>query len=1305
MLKRLIAVVAALLCLAPGAPAQGKIHLKHLDAIDGIPNNLVSTAYQDEFGMVWIGTQDGLIRYDGTQMHIFRPEEDNPYSIYNNNIKSITGDRKGSIYVISKFALCRYDIRSSRFETILERGVQSIFYDGRNLLAAVGSSVFRLEDGRLEKYLDLKEYGKNIYEIFRSSYGTLYIGNENGIFSVDGNGKVSEEYRGARVLSFFEDSRKNIWAGTREQGALVCGPSGKWRALNKENDALSSNFVRAVCEDEFGNIFIGTLGGLDLYLPSEHKVVDLSRSRKTEQMSVYEIIRDDQNTLWICTKGGIFLFNREQNFYTSHDEVFFDDRTLIIKDMKENATHYFYGTEENGLIRVSKAGGKAEFYPSRNALSSLNITGLYMEPDGNTLWVGTMLGDLNRIDLRNGAVRLYSKPSDYVSGICAYGDKLVLACRRNVYLMDKKTGRLETVSESEYVKGQHPTDVYVDKQDNCWIAVSNGLLRHNLRTGEEKAYFFEDKSVLGTCRIHVTKQDSMGRLWFGTTGSGLLLYHPQTDSFISYTTGNSLLANNYIWSIEESRSGYLLLTDNSGFARFDPENEVFYNYTSEHGFPILFYSTNGLFVDSKGEIFVSGYKSLVSFRENRLPDYRAPSRLYFHELETQGEYESLLYSSSIDLKGGNTSFSLLTATPDFLYSNNLEYKLEGFDEDWRWGRIGDRISYANLQPGSYHLVARCVEPVTGHISAIRTLDVNVRPRWYWTIAAKILWTVLILSILFTLMQFYLSRVKLTESLNYEKREKDRIQETNQSKLQFFTYVSHELRTPVTLIQSQVNSLLAKNNVPPFIYNKILGINRNLAKINSLLGELRDYRKQEQGGGKMLMNFSCHNIVSQLESIALVFNEYAQSNGMEFRFQNDCGLETELWYDPDQLEKVVYNLVSNSLKNTSQGGSVTLKVSKTEDSLKISVSDTGCGIPAEYIATIFDPFFQVPGSPSSDKGTGLGLAITKGIVEAHGGKICVSSVVNVGSTFTVTLPLGDAHVSEEQKQKAEESPEQEPAQKDAQAVVDEKFIQDAIRSRGDIQPSIMIVEDNQELRDYLGALFAPLYSVTLAKDGLDAWQKLENNVPDLILTDLMMPGMDGNELCSKVKNNFYTSHVPVVILTAKVAEESVLESLRNSADDYIVKPFNAKILVSKCNNLVNTRLALQRKYASSVLGEPSLVATNEIDRDFIEKATRIVRENLTDPGFDVSRFATEMALGRTRLFDKLKGVVGQTPNKFIMTVRLKYARELLSGPEDISVSEVSYMAGFSSPSYFIKTFKSFYGITPSALKASTQSSQA
>ena len=1313
---RLLAATAVLLLQPLASGAQAGLRFTHIGAEEGIPNNVVTTACQDEFGMMWIGTQDGLIRYDGRVMNIFRPEEGNPESIYNNNIKSICSDGDGSIYVICKFALCRYDMRKDLFVTIHKTDVQSVICDGGEVVAATGDMVYRVVDDGMVPYCDFSTYGGHITEIFGTSDGILHVGTEYGLYSVDRNGKVAEELDGTWVLTLYEDSRHNLLVGTREHGLAVCSPLGAWTFLRKgpaASGGLCSDFVKAVCEDPFGNLWIGTLDGLNHYDMASRQMTDIHESYGSELLSVNKIILDRQNSVWICTKGGIYLYNQERNIYLEHPEVFVDSKTAVVSDFAENDACLFFATEENGLLRLDKSSGKVEPFPAAGRLPSPNIQYLYMEPDGKVLWVGTRLGGLVRLDLRTGAMREWrhdpadagSLPHDNVVRISPYGEQLLVATNRGVVSLDRRTGMLSQLSLPESVSGRYPADLFVDKSGNCWIAVSEGLLRRNLATGEDKEYFFEDKGVLGTSRIHVSLEDSKGRLWFGTSGSGLLLYNPDSDSFTSYTTKNSLLANDYIWSLAESRSGYILLTDNAGFCRFDAESGVFQNYAPEQGFPMLSYFSRGLFVDSSGEIFVSGYKHLISFRESRLPVRSTPRQIWFTSLDSGAGVirpgdksgilsSSLLYQKKIVLKGGSNVFAVVTSSPDFLHSNRMEFRLDGFNQSWIPAFVGHRIVYTNLRPGKYELQVRCKDPFSGEVTASNSLSVRVRPPWYWSALSRFVYALLLLSVVVLLLNFYLTRMRLRNSLDEEKREKDRIQETNQSKLRFFTYVSHELRTPVTLIQSQVDSLLEKNNVPPFIYNKVLGIGRNLGKINSLLDELRDFRKQEQGG-EIPLTFSENDIASQLERVSLVFREYAQSRGISFSLEDRLGGPALLWTDESQIDKVLYNLISNALKNTPSGGSVSLGATQDESGVRITVSDTGRGIPGKYLDSIWQPFFQVPNSPAAELGTGLGLGITKGIVEAHGGAISCSSTENVGTTFTVFLPKGDSHVPEGKKAAPAPPAPEKPAEE--APVLDEKFIEGVKRSRGDIQPSILIVEDNEELRDYLATLFAPIYSVTTACDGADAWEKLSHNVPDIILSDLMMPQMDGNELCLKVKNNFYTSHIPFVILTAKVAEEAILESLRNSADDYITKPFNPKILISKCNNLVNTRIGLQQKFAKSSSAGSELLATNEIDRDFIDKAMRVVKENLTDSEFDVGRFASEMALGRTLFFTKLKGLTGQTPNRFITTVRLKYARELLSDKAGHSVSEVSYMCGFSTPSYFIKTFKSFYGLTPSAFR--------
>ena len=1293
-MKRFLAAIILML-LVPGALC----HARRPD-LYGLP---VHSAWQDEFGMMWIGTQDGLIRYDGVNIDTFRPEEGNPGSIYNNNIKMVCGDGQGHVYVICKFALCRYDMAAESFLTIRKTDMQWVCCAPGRVWAATRKEIFRLEGDNLVPAYDFSDIDAEIREILEASDGTLYVGTSAGLWSVDTQGKRSETVPGSDVLGLYEDSHRNICVCTRLEGLLICSPSGTRTAFRHDGTGagLNSDFVRSVCEDMYGNYWIGTIEGVNVYEPQTRRMIDATRAYGIARSSVQMILRDRQNSMWICSRGGVELFNRNREIYTSHEALFPEGGANVISGLAEWNGELFVSYVEGGLVLYRPSDGSIREYRPRGGLSSSYIEALYL--NGNVLWAGTRFGGLNRIDLAGGGVKVLL-PGQQVYRIAAWKDFLVVGTgsSNGQFIIDRNTLEVRPLVTSGRIRGVFATDIGVDGSGNCWIAVSEGLVRHNLETGEEKEYFFEDKGVLGTSRIQVSFTDSKGRLWFGTTGSGLLLYHPDTDSFTSYTTRNSLLANDYINAIAESRQGYLLIADNDGLARMNPETGVFYNYSCGSSFPSIAFSTRGLYVISSGEVFVSGYKKLVSFQEGRLPVNDGPDRLYFSSIEVDNVRlragdggkvlsKALLFEDGITLKGSGKVLSVRTSAPDFLNDDYLEYRLEGFSREWIRTAVGENIVYTGLKPRKYLLCARICDPVSGEVRASDTLGIRVRPEWYMSGLAKVFYLALLLGIVLLAINYREGRMRFHAAIVEENRERERIREANDSKMQFFTHISHELRTPVTLMRSQVDSILAKGDVPPFIYNKVQGLDRNLGKISSLLEELRDFRKQESGAPQL--SKSVQEIHPLLERISLVFKEYASQQGIDFRFRDRIPAGTRLSFDAVQMDKVLYNLMSNALKNTPSGGSVTLEASREDDNIRIAVSDTGCGIPAKYLDTIFQPFFQVPGNPSGEKGTGLGLSITKGIVEAHGGKVSCSSVEKAGSVFTVLLPMGEA----ENPAVSDAVPGEEPfveagySGKDAPA--------EGLRGH-DIRPSILIVEDNDELRSYLTELFSPVYTVSEARDGEQAWEMLEKDVPDIILSDLMMPGMDGNSLCRKVKNNFYTSHVPFVILTAKVAEESVLESLRYNADDYITKPFNPRILVSKCNNLVQSRLDLQQKYARSGGASTEMLATNEIDRDFIDKATRIVRENISDQDFDVARFASEMALGRTVLYDKIKGVTGQTPNRFISTERLKYARELLSDKSaGHSVSEVSWMAGFSSPSYFIKSFKALYGITPSAWKES------
>ena len=623
--------------------------------------------------------------------------------------------------------------------------------------------------------------------------------------------------------------------------------------------------------------------------------------------------------------------------------------------------------------------------------------------------------------------------------------------------------------------------------------------------------------------------------------------------------------------------------------------------------------------------------------------------------------------------------------------------LEGFDEEWIVGDWNKPISYTNLPGRNYTLRVRRVHSQTSEVLAERTLDVVVVPPFYATWWFLLLLVAVVLALAIVYFRFYSGRVRLNASLELEKLEKKKIEELNENKLQFFTYVSHEIRTPVTLINSQLESILAQQGIPPSVYRKVSSMQDNLQKVNNLINELLDFKKGERLVESL--HFSNGDIVATLEKTAASFREYAVQRKINFEFLNQTDvLSLRVWFDAVQMDKVLNNLLSNAFKHTPESGRIKLRLSQTEQSVVVSVRDTGSGVDPEYQKLIFEPFSQVPGDEAAALGSGLGLYITKGIVEAHGGTISLESEKGKGATFTITIPKGDSHIAEEQKC---EVIDEDNRTLEVNRLMDRQFIDDIVRSQeeaGSRGAKMLIVEDNKELRQYLAELFDPFYKIATASDGEEALQKLEYSTPDIIVSDLMMPNMDGVELCRRVKNNVETSHIRFVLLTAKMTVESELEGFRSGADDYIAKPFNSKILVTKCNNLVNSRLQQQKSFMYT-MDSNDLAGNNTIDKQFLEAVMKIMNDHISDASFDIGEFAREMAMGRTSFFMKLKGITGQTPNKFMTNVRLTKALEIMKSDPALSVGEVSYMVGFSSPSYFIKLFKELFGETPAAFKKS------
>ena len=698
-----------------------------------------------------------------------------------------------------------------------------------------------------------------------------------------------------------------------------------------------------------------------------------------------------------------------------------------------------------------------------------------------------------------------------------------------------------------------------------------------------------------------------------------------------------------------------------------------------------------------------------SFYESQVKSFLNFDKLFiFNEEIVPGDESGILTeilakTSDIFLSYQQNNVTVEFATFNYNSDRNrlFEYYLDGFDKVWTQ-TSGTTVTYTNLPPGDYTLKVRSMENKESLKDAI-CLNIHVSAPFYATIWAYLFYVLCLTALMVAFVRFKTRQAALRSSLEFERKEKERIEELNQVKLRFFTNISHEFRTPLTLILGQIEVLM-QMDLGTTVYNRIQRIYKNAWHMRNLISELLDFRKQEQGYLKLRVEEQ--NLVAFTRQIYMCFYEYAQKKEITYRF--DSVEETiSVWFDPIQLQKVIFNLLSNAFKYTSNKGNITVEVRKVASQAVVSVCDTGIGIPVEHISKIFDRFYQTDNASSSSSftlGTGIGLALAKGIMNMHHGKIEVESTVGEGTKFILSLPLGNRHFSDEEMAVTEgrESliiPEASVSSYGQLMAEEIKEPESQKNMDEEDKPTILLVDDNTELLSMLEDIFLPMYNVYTACNGREGLEMAQQIQPDLIVSDVIMPEMSGKDLCYKIKTNVELSHISVVLLTAQTSVEYVVEGLMFGADDYITKPFNIKVLVARCNNLIKNKKRLIAHYAGKVITEsPVAEAINEKDKELLTKCVNIVRENFENPDFDVTALASELCMGRSKLYMQFKQMTGLTPNEFILKVKLDEAMSLLTEHPELNITEISVRLGFSSPRYFSKSFKAFFGIAPQGVRS-------
>lgn len=1317
------------------------ITFSHLTTDDGLSQFSVNSLYIDERGIIWIGTREGLNRYNGNDIKSFKLKKNDPNSLFCNNVLRITGNKNGKVYLLCTEGVAEFDLTTQRFKTLLQGNVDAIYFNEKLYIGKREEIfVYNENTGNFDLFYHLAGKDITLSCLHLDEKKNLWMGTtSNGVFCLTDNKSLSQPITRGNITSIYQDSAKELWIGSWEEGLhhiLTDGTIENLRHDPRNPNSLCSNFVRSCSEDNAGNLWIGTFNGLNRYDKSTGRFHLYTANDNTPDglthSSIWCIVKDGQGTLWLGTYfGGVNYFNPEYEIYTRYKMADTEKEGLsspIVGRMTEDKDGNLWICTEGGGVNVyDRKNNTYRWYrheEGRNSISHNNVKAIYYDQPNEIMWIGTHLGGLNRLDLRTNRFTAYrmkagdvtTLPSDIVRDIVPYQGKLVIATQNGVCLFDPATGTCQQLFKDtkEGRKIVMASSLCFDKDGTLWIAgAGEGVYSYRFDSNKLINYPHNpaDPHSLSNNNVNNIMQDSNGNLWFSTSGSGLDRYRKKTDDFENFDVHKDGLSSDCIYEVFESsiEKDHLLLITNQGFSLFDYPQKKFHNYGIENGFPLTAVNENALYVTNDGEVFLGGVQGMVSFWEKNLNFTPKSYNITLSRLLVNGKeiipgdetgilQQSICHTPQIELQANQSMFSIEYATSNFIPANRDEivYRLEGFSNEWNhaYRRQQTLITYTNLNPGKYTLV---IKSFRNDIQEARLL-INVLPPWYKTWWAYLIFTIITICLLWYLILNYNSRIKLRESLKYEKKHNEDIEALNQSKLRFFTNISHEFRTPLTLIVGQVETLLQVQTFTPHIYNKVLGIYKNSLQLRELITELLDFRKQEQG--HMKIKVSRHNLVDFLYENYLLFLEYASSKQINFKFNKQKD-DIEVWYDQKQMQKVVNNLLSNALKHTKAEDTISIHLSQEEDCAVIEIKDTGTGIAAAEIDKIFDRFYQTEhlNSLNTGAGTGIGLALTKGIVELHHGTIRVESEPGKGSSFIITLQLGNRHFKEEQI--AQDDTEAGSIQQTETFVPSAEILPESEgaeeENRRIENATMLIVEDNESIKQMLVGIFDTFYQVTTASDGEEALEMVKKEMPSIILSDVVMPRMSGTELCKQLKTDFNTCHIPVVLLTARTAIEHNIEGLKIGADDYITKPFNTNLLISRCNNLVNSRRLLQEKFSKQPQVFAQMLATNPLDKEMLDRAMAIIERHLDNSDFNVNIFAREMGMARTNLFTKLKAVTGQTPNDFILSIRLKKGAVMLRNNPELNITEISDRIGFSSSRYFSKCFKEIYHVSPLAYR--------
>lgn len=1339
--------------------------VKRLGIEQGLSNNYVVSIAQDKQGFLWFATEEGLNKFDGTRFITFYKNDPskNSQSITGNELNRIYADPERPIVWIAtqRDGLNAYNYHSQTFtayqhdpqnpHSLITNDVTDIAASAESTDGLWISTYYRGID-----YLDITtgqftHYNKTTvpaldceqtWTVLDGGDGNLYIGHVNGGFSILSlKDKSVRNFKnepdnpnslpGNDVRTILKDSNGNIWLGTDRGLALY--------------NAATQNFVtfRQNPNDKYGTLSsrifsIKQLNDNRLWIASELNgiaILDLKQSqflspkqitfeflregddnRSLSNASVRYIYQDSFNNIWIGTWGGGI------NFISSEPPLF---TTIDYSPIPDN----------------------------ENSLNNKVVSSICTDKQGR-LWVGTDGGGINVFE-NNRRIAIYKKETGDLqanSVLSAFRDSRdnlwFGAFQGSISHYNTRTKTFRSISPM----GKSNLDVrafYEDNQHRIWIGCSEGIFVYNPDNMEVIQHYHTGNSELHGNFIRSIAQDDKGRFWIGTFGDGMGVYSPdfhlvkkyiQREGFCSNTinhiyrdkqkrmwiaTGDGLvcfnpasdsdyktyqrkdgLVNTCIQAITEDQAGNIWFSSNKGIGCYVTKKDCFYYYGHSDDVPAGNFTSASVARNMDGSIYFGSINGVCCFTPNiTMSELKTPPAIItemkiFERLDNQENndtFVSLLEGKEVELTHARNTFSLTFNVQNYSLVNQMEYAymLKGLENSWYTVNENNSVTFRNIPPGKYEFLIKARVHNQEWPDEATSLTIRINPPLWLTWWAKLVYILVSISIIYLILHAYKKKLDLESLYTLEKKNHEQEQELNQERLRFYTNITHELRTPLTLILGPLEDMQKDQSLPAKQAQKLSVIHQSALRLLNLINQILEFRKTETQNKKLCV---CKgNIAPLIYETGLKYKELNQKTKIDFRIQVEKE-EMLLFFDKEIVTIILDNLISNAIKYTEQGR-ITLSLYQTIRNevayTEIKVSDTGYGISAEALPHIFDRYYQESGSHQAS-GTGIGLALVRNLVELHEGEIRVESTQNEGSTFYISLLTDNIYPNALHADSTEQAEKEEEVQN-----VSSDDAQDAAIDSG--KPILLIVEDNEEIQNYIAESFSDSFEVITANNGEEGKQQALSRIPDIIVSDIMMPVMDGITLCRQLKDDVRTSHIPIILLTAKDSLQDKEEGYEVGADSYLTKPFSASLLRSRINNLLESRKKLVAQFQSQPtpsshtdLNEKRTMITealSKLDNEFIEKITQLIEENLSSEKIDITYLSDKMCMSGSTLYRKMKALTGLSTNEYIRKVKMENAERLLLEGK-YNISEIAYKVGMNSSGYFRQCFKDEFGVSPS-----------